>query len=250
MFRTLGDKSRLVDRVVEEIEGLIVSNQLKAGSKLPPERELAAQLGVSRTVVRGAVHILAAKGLLDSKQGVGTIVRQITREPVIESLNLFLQTSTDGVSFEHVYQLRSLLEVEIAGLAAAHATADDIEKLRQAAAEMEEAQHDPSALAAKDVAFHRSLAQITRNPLLVVFVDLIRDMMQEYSELVIPHIDPSQNVLPDHYRIIDQVVARDVEGARMAMHDHLKQILRNYEQVFGDTNLNLSEVGLQFKASK
>lgn len=233
-FRAVGDKSRLVDRVVDEIEGMIISGQLTPGDKLPPERELAEQLGVSRTVVRGAIHILFAKGMLDSKPGRGTIVKTITREPVIESLNLLLQTSTDGITFQHVYQIRSILEVEIAGMAAQEATPEEIESLKRTMQEMESAQSDPKALAARDIDFHRALAEITRNPLLVVFVDLIRDMMREYSELVIPHIDPQKHILPDHLQIINHVEAKDVQGARRAMEDHLKQILENYEKVFGE----------------
>ncbi|MEM8862901.1 MAG: FadR/GntR family transcriptional regulator, partial [Chloroflexota bacterium] len=216
-FRAVGDKSRLVDRVVAEIEGLIVSNQLKPGDKLPPERELAEQLGVSRTVVRGAIHILFAKGLLDSRPGIGTTVQPITREPVIESLNLLLQSGTESVSFEHVYQVRSILEVETAGLAAASATDEDILMIKQVMADMEAVKGNPKLLALRDIDFHHALAQISGNPLLVVFVDLIRDMMRKHSELVIPHIDPQTHILPDHYDIIDRVEARDVAGARKAM---------------------------------
>ena len=233
MFKTVGDKSRLVDRVVDEIENLIIDGHLKPGMKLPPERDLADQLGVSRTVVREAVHILVAKGLLDPRQGIGTIVRQMTKDQVGESLNLLLRTSPEGLTFEHVYQIRSILEVETAGLAAEQATADDIENLQHIVAKMESALTMPKLLASTDIEFHRALAHITRNPLLVVFVDLIQDLMQEYSELINPHIDPSQHVLPDHLRIAEKVAAKDVAGARQSMQDHLKQILENYKKVFG-----------------
>jgi GntR family transcriptional repressor for pyruvate dehydrogenase complex len=241
MFRTVGDKSRLVDRVVDEIENLIVNGQLAPGMKLPPERELVDQLGVSRTVVREAVHILVAKGLLDPRQGVGTIVRQVTRDQVFESLDLLLRTSPEGVTFEHLYQIRSILEVEIAGLAADQATADDIENLRRIVAEMESALTTPKLLASTDIDFHRALAQITRNPLLVVFVDLIRDLMQEYSELINPHIDPRQYVLPDHLRITERIAAKDVAGARQAMRDHLKQVLENYKKYLASGTAGVSQ---------
>jgi GntR family transcriptional repressor for pyruvate dehydrogenase complex len=231
VFRTVGDKSRLVDRVVNEVESLIVDGQLQPGMKLPPERELADQLGVSRTVVREAVHILVAKGLLDSKPGVGTIVRRMTTAQVVESLNLLLQTNSGGISFENLHQVRSMLEVEIAGLAAHQATETDLAHLQQIAADMKLLQSDPERFAAKDADFHRALAQTTHNPLLVVFLDSIRDLMQEYSALVLPYLDLSQKVMPFHNRILERVVARDAEGACQAMQEHLDQIVKNYEAV-------------------
>jgi len=159
-------------------------------------------------------------------------VRQMTKDQVVESLNLLLQTSTEGITFEHVYQIRSILEVEIAELAAEQATAADIENLQRIIANMESALATPKLLASIDTDFHRALAQITRNPLLVVFVDLIRDLMQKYSELINPHIDPRKHVLPDHLSIVEKIAAKDVAGARQAMQAHLKQILENYQKVF------------------
>ena len=239
-FRAVGDKRRLVDRVVDEIERMIVNSELLPDSKLPPERELADQLGVSRTVVRGAIHTLVAKGLLDSKQGVGTTVRKMTSDSVSQSLNLLLQTSTEDITFEHLYQIRALLEVEIAGLATQFADSADVETLREAVADMETAQNDPQQLAEKDVVFHRTLAQMSRNPLLVVFIDMIRDLMREYSVRVIPHINPTTDILPDHHNIVTQVAAGDVAAARQAMRDHIEQILFNYQQVFGSTEFLLN----------
>jgi len=233
LFKTVGTKSRLVDRVVGEIEELIISGQLQPGMKLPPERELTEQLGVSRTVVREASHILVAKGLLDSRPGVGTTVRKMTENQVAESLSLLLKTRAEDASFFDLCQVRRILEVEIAGLAAQQATEEEIEHLKQVVAEMERVQDTPKLLSTKDTDFHRALAQTSHNPILVVFVDLIRDLMREYSELINPHIDPRKHVLPDHHRIVEQIAAKNVEGARQAMYAHLDQILKNYERAYG-----------------
>jgi GntR family transcriptional repressor for pyruvate dehydrogenase complex len=127
IFHTLGSKERLVDRVVNEIQNLIVDNKLKPGFKLPPERELAEQIGVSRTVVREAVRILGTKGLLETKHGIGTVVRELNGDQISEHLNIMLQTK--GIALDNLYHVRQILEVEIARVAATQATEASIQKL-------------------------------------------------------------------------------------------------------------------------
>lgn len=231
-FRSIGTKGRLVDRVVNEIERLIIDGQLEPGMRLPPERDLADEIGVSRTVIREAVRILAARGLLETKQGVGTTVQQITRDQIVEPLNRLVQIRDGGVSFEELHQVRSILEVEIAELAASKSTEADIANLRQIMTDMEANQDNPDAFASKDANFHQALARMTHNPLLDLLSGVIRDLLEDYIALVTRRIDVRQQVLPYHYRILDRVAARDPEGARQAMREHLKQIRRNHEEAF------------------
>lgn len=238
-FRTIGSKERLVDRVVSELEQLIVSGQLEPETRLPAERDLADQLGVSRTVIREASRILVTKGLLEIRPGVGTMVRQITSEQIVEPLNLLLRAHTGGeVSFEHLHQVRSILEIEIAGLAAANATDEDVARLRQIITAMETAQEDPDQLAIHDADFHSALAQMTNNPLLAILVDSIRDLLQEYIALVTRYLDPRQENLPLHYRLLERIEARDVEGARQAMDENLDQMCKNTERYFKLSQMN------------
>ncbi len=233
-FRTVGSKDRLVDRVVNEIERLIIAGQLEPGTKLPPERELGDEIGVSRTVVREAVRILVTKGLLETKPGVGTTVRQVTRDQLVEPLSLLLRTQGGGgISFEDLHQVRSILEVEIAGLAAAQATEADIANLKQIMIEMELTQNQPEVFAAKDASFHQALAQTTHNPILVILLDSLRDLLQEYLLLVVPRLDLSQSILPYHYQVLERVATKDEAGARQAMLEHLKRVRRNHEEAFG-----------------
>jgi DNA-binding FadR family transcriptional regulator len=231
LFRTVGSKEGLVDRVVTEIEELIVTNKLEPETKLPPERDFAEQLGVSRTVVREAVRILVTKGLLETRPGVGTMVRQMTREQIVEPLNLLLRSRTgDKVSFDQLHQVRSILEIEIAGLAASQATDADIAHLKQIMADMEAAQHDLDTLAARDADFHSALAKMTHNPLLAILVDSIRDLLQEYIALVTRYLDPQQENLPLHSKLLERIEARDVEGARQAMSENLDQMRKNTQR--------------------
>jgi DNA-binding FadR family transcriptional regulator len=231
MFRNVGSKERLVDRVVNEIEQLIIAGSLVSGSKLPAERDFAEQLGVSRTVVREASRILVTKGLLEIRPGVGTMIREMTSEQVARPLTLFLQTQNGGrISFGDLYQVRSILEVEIAGLAALQATAEEIDQLRQIVTGMEAVEDSPEVLARRDADFHSTLAKMTHNPLLAVLIGSIHDLLQEYVARVTPYLDPhTENVLL-HYELFERIEARDVEGARRSMRENIEQMRRNSER--------------------
>jgi GntR family transcriptional repressor for pyruvate dehydrogenase complex len=231
VFRAVGSKQKLVDRVVHALEELIISRQLEPDTKLPPERDLADQLGVSRTVLREAVRILVTKGLLETQPGKGTLVRKLTREQVVEPLSLLLRNHTGGeISFDQLYQVRSILEVEIAGLAASQASEADITRLKQIVANMEATQNDVVTLAVHDADFHSALAKMTHNPLLAILVDSIRDLLQEYVARVTPYLDPSQENLPLHQKLLERIEARDVAGARQAMRENLDQMCKNTER--------------------
>jgi GntR family transcriptional repressor for pyruvate dehydrogenase complex len=220
-FGVVGNKSALVDRVVQKIQEQILSERLAVGTKLPPEREFAERLGVSRTVLREAVRVLAAKGLLETTHGVGTTVRALTREEMVAPLNLFLRSWGRDVSLNHLHQVRSLLEVENIGLAAEQASEEDIQDLRRILDEMEAAKGNPSLFATKDSDFHRRLAQTAHNPLLTLLLDSIHDLLVGIRELVAEEKGLVERVMPAHIEMLDCIVMRDAKRARQAMRAHL-----------------------------
>jgi DNA-binding FadR family transcriptional regulator len=233
-LRAVGNRERLVDRVVAEIGRAIIAGQLAPDTNLPPERELALQLGVSRTVVREAVRILVAKGLAEARHGLGTKVRRVTQQQIAEPLLLLLQTSHGSITVEHLATVRSILEIEIAGLAAAQATPAELEALRLAYEAMVAAKETPALLATRDAEFHQLLARLTHNPLLVILADSIFDVLHEYLHLMSPRLEPHRNVLPYHWAIYQQVAANQVEGARQAMREHFRNDLENRRRVLGE----------------
>jgi GntR family transcriptional repressor for pyruvate dehydrogenase complex len=230
LFQLIGNKDSLVDRTVKELERLIVGGQLAPGVKLPPERELGEQLGVSRTVIREAIHVLVTKGLLDSRQGHGTVVRRVTRDMVVEPLSLFLRTGERGVSFGDWHRVRYILEVEIAKIAAMEATSDDVARLKQIMAEMRSSQDNPGAFAEWDTEFHSMLAEMTHNPLLVVLDSSVLDLLHKYLKYAVPRLDPRLQVIPYHEKILERVEAKDSEGAARAMREHLDAISRQHDE--------------------
>jgi GntR family transcriptional repressor for pyruvate dehydrogenase complex len=207
---------------VQAIEGQILDGRLTVGTRLPPERDLADSLGVSRPVVREAVRILVTKGLLETQHGVGTTVRAITRAEVVKPLNLFLRTCGKEISIEQLHQVRSVLEVENAGIAAKEASDADIQALRATCEAMQASLAKTQQFAEKDDEFHRRLAQTTHNPLLILLLDSIRDLMAEVRARVSEETGLFERVMPTHLQILECIAARDVRGARRAMREHLQ----------------------------
>lgn len=229
VFQTVAPKSRLVDRVAEEIQRLIASGQLAPGTRLPPEREFAEQLGVSRPVVREAVHLLIAKGLLESKHGSGTTVREMTRDAVAEPLGWLAQSK--GATLDHLHQVRSILEGAIVRMAADQASDEEIAELQRIVAEMKAHKENVEAFVALDADFHQALAETTHNPLLVVLLDSVRDLMQEVRLEVHRHPVVYDTIVPDHEKIIAAMATRDPDAATQAMQGHLDHA-HNFQKEF------------------
>jgi DNA-binding FadR family transcriptional regulator len=219
IFQSVGTKNRLVHRVVDEIEQMIASGQLAPGMKLPPEREFAETLGVSRTVVREAMHVLTAKGLLESRHGVGNIVLAMRHDALVEPLGWLMHAY--GATLDDLHGVRSVLEIEIARLAAGQASDADIARLCAIVERMEQCREDVETFVALDADLHKALSETTHNPLLVALLDSVRDLMQDVRMWVHRHPTVYETVVPDHQAIVAAIAARDPDAAARAMQRHL-----------------------------
>lgn len=221
-FKMVGRKDGLVDRVVQEIADQILRGRLPVGARLPGEREFCEQLGVSRPVVREAVRILTTQGMLETRHGIGTTVRAVGREEVVKPLKMLLRIRGENISVEHLHQVRSILEVENAGLAAEYGTEDDLQALTRIYGEMQESGGDPARFAVTDSEFHRRLGEATHNPLLIVLLDSVHGMMAEVRTLIANESGLYGRVMPTHLQILNSIMARDAATARSAMREHLE----------------------------
>jgi DNA-binding FadR family transcriptional regulator len=221
----------LVDRVVQTIQEQILDGRLSMGSQLPAEDEFAEGLGVSRPVVREAVRTLVTMGLLQTRHGVGTTVSAVTHEEVATPLKLFLRTCGEEVNVKHLHQVRSILEVGIAALAARMRTEADVTDLVRLCDEMKASRNDPELFANCDSEFHRRIARATQNPLLGLLLDSIREMMSEIREVVSHQPGLFDRVMPGHTRLLDCIVSQDPAGAGAAMREHLETALAIQEEL-------------------
>jgi GntR family transcriptional repressor for pyruvate dehydrogenase complex len=212
--------ARLSDKVADELLSSITVRGLRPGDKLPSERELGEQFGVSRTVVREAVRALAAKGLIDARSGSGLRVAEVPARAVSESMSLYLR-GRDRLAYTQIHEVRSMIETSVAGLAAERATEQDIGLLREVCERMGEALDDLEWVSRADVDFHRTLAQLTHNELWVIMLDSIGDVLLEIRRATLDVPGRPLKGLLAHREILGAVERRDASAAREAMRLHL-----------------------------
>ncbi len=216
---------KVFERVAEQIEKRILNGELRNGDRLPTERELAEQFRVSRTGVREAMKILAQKGLVDMRPGRGTIVIDGAREAMQNSIDLLMKMKLGEVGgSDNLVEVRAILEVEIAGLAAARATEKEIAAMREAIRLMDESMSDADSFITADNVFHEALARATQNALIFTLIHSIVHLLSEQRKQIFAVEGGPQRGQLHHKRILECVIRRDPEAARVAMGSHLWQV--------------------------
>jgi len=220
--RTPGREGSLSDRVAEHIMERMLDRTLSGGTRLPSERLLAEQYGVSRTVIREAVRTLSSKGLLETRGGSGSYVRRVDATTAGPFMAFLLRLNHGGapVPYQKIHEVRRMLEVEIVALAAQRATSEDIEALQRAVKRHRHAE-DPSVAASADAAFHAMLALATHNELFPVLLNSISNVMTEVRQRGLMVADSSLIAVEQHAQILEAVIAHDVVAASEAMAVHL-----------------------------
>lgn len=216
---------RLYEKIVEQIQSQIISGKLRPGDRLPAERDLAEKFRVSRTAVREAVKTLREKGLVEGHIGRGTFVTDGTASAMRGSLGLMMKIGgTTGAS--DLAEVREIFEPEIAALAAKNATKEQIALMREAVAAMDEKLNDAEAFVEADLNFHLALARATQNTLIPSLIDPIVDLLREERKGTFRR-GGALHGQQHHKRILDAIVRRDAEAARVAMRAHLKQVRKD-----------------------
>jgi len=219
--------ARLAARLAEQIE----SGDWQPGHRLPTEAQLAALHGVSRGVVREAVHRIKSRGLLVSRQGSGVFVA-----PAVHNRALEFDPAVLGsmVNLRQVIEVRRVLEGEIAALAAERATRVQIAALRRALAAIDTASAAGGDGVAEDLALHRAIAQVTGNPqfsLILGFLgQYLRDFMRITRANEARRTDFMDSVRREHLAVVDAIAARDPRAARRAAVAHMQRSERRLER--------------------
>jgi GntR family transcriptional repressor for pyruvate dehydrogenase complex len=224
-FGQVRREPRLVDQVADRMLETIIARGLRPGDKLPSEREISEQFGVSRTVVREAVQTLAGKGVIEARSGSGLRVAEADATTVSASMQHYLRGS--ALEYSQIHEVRVMLEVEIAGLAAERATAADLERLDLAMTSMERAIGNVEAASEDDVQFHRAIAAATHNPMHLILLDSIGPSLLEIRRSTLAAragAAAGEKALASHREIFERIEARDQEGARAAMNAHLESV--------------------------
>jgi GntR family transcriptional repressor for pyruvate dehydrogenase complex len=221
--RDLLGVSNRVDEVVQRLREQIVSGKLAAEDSLPSEGDLATTLRVSRTVIREAMRILCTQGLVEISQGRRPRVKRADPQAAIISLDALL--SRGSGSLQHLTEVRLPLEVEIAGLAAERATPEQLQELAGTNEQLASARSLEDCIEA-DIAFHRALAVATNNPLFVLLLETVAQLLRESRRRTLTQ-SGTQLALEEHQRIYETVAQHDSAAARAAMRQHMRLIERD-----------------------
>lgn len=215
--------SRLYEQIVQQIEESIVRGDLKLGDQLPAERDLAQRFGVSRTAVREAVKALREKGLVEAYSGRGTFITDGTTQAVRQSLDLMVKIGQPE-GWNHLAEVRAILEPEIAALAATRVQESELATMREAVALMDKAAQDPNAYIEADLDFHLALAEAAANPLILSLLDSIVGLLREHRLRILLNPGGPERGQVHHKRILAAVEHQNPEEARAAMRAHLEQV--------------------------
>lgn len=211
------------DPVVAFVRDLIDRGRLRPGDRLPAERDLAGQIGVSRPTVRAGLHALAAIGVVRSRQGSGTYIAD--GPPALGSAPLSFLAALHGFTRQEMYEARRILEVGAAGLAADRATPEQMATLADEVSGLFESLEDPQVFLRHDINFHREVAAASGNPIVGSLVEMVSEMYYERRRETAARASDRdlRDAAVAHRRIYQAIRARDADAARRAMHDHLVQ---------------------------
>lgn len=222
-FARRRERGDLVQGVVALLEKQIVAGELAADRPMPPEGELSRQLGVSRTVIREAMRILGARGLVEVSQGKLPRVKPADPAHVVDSLAIFLQRADH--SLLNLTEVRLQLETAIAALAARRATAEQV-------AAMEDANRrlvGPGTLDQRidaDLRFHALLAEATQNPVFGVLLEPLAHLMRLSRKATLSRTG-AERAVAGHRAILEAIRRGDSDAARQAMLEHLTMAERD-----------------------
>ncbi|KFZ42291.1 GntR family transcriptional regulator [Anoxybacillus sp. KU2-6(11)] len=225
---------KIYEEVAEAILHMIQTGQLKPGDKLDSVQQLAENFQVGRAAIREALTALRAMGLIEMKQGEGTYVREF--DPAMLSFPISAAVLMNKEDVAHLLEVRKLLEVGAAGVAAKRRTDEDLRAMQSALTQMREAIGDEELGEKADFLFHMAIAAATKNPLLVSLMNNVSGMMMETMRetrriWLFAKQATTEQLLEDHIAIFEAIREQDAELAQERMKDHLghvEKVLAHY----------------------
>lgn len=216
----------LAEQVAEKIEMMILSDAPKLAGKLPSEQALAVSFSVSRTVIREALVILRAKGLIVKSNGASS--RVCSRPAVNLENTLKWVIRLQDIKPQEVYEVRTALETLAVYLAAGKHTAEDIACLENLVSEMEDSTSDAIRRADADLKFHQKIASMSGNMLLITLSDSLFTLLHPMICEALEKVGTNKDAIVMHNRIIDAIRNNDPDDAVEQMRIHLALFVRNH----------------------
>src|SRR5258706_5134164 len=215
-------KGRRFGQVAEEIQRLVAEGTLKAGDLLPAERDLARQFGVGRSSLRDAIHPLELMGLVESRHGAGTVIRDLDADALVIPLASALMRKRQMVS--ELLEVRQMIEPALAGRAARNATPEEVARMEEILKRQRIKIERGEPSIEEDSQFHASIMQAARNSVVLRVLDVLMHLLRESRARTLQFPGRVENSYAGHLRILRAIQRRDSAGAEAAVRRHLKEI--------------------------
>lgn len=220
-------KVRVYEEIVAKIKEMIDKGRFKSGDQLPVERELAEVFKVSRSSVREAIRSLESQGLLESRQGNGTYIARHPVELLVTPLASEICSQKDGQ--KELFEMRRLIEPQLAFLAAERATDEEIVQMEKTLSLQKQQVLRGESGDEADKQFHYLLASAARNRFLLQIVDSNMNFFMESRDNFLQVGDRPKKSVQRHRELLDAIEVRDPEGAAQTMREHLLEIESLFE---------------------
>lgn len=216
--------------VAQNIVQLITDTKLEAGDRLPTEKELSERYAVSRTVIREAIKVLSATGVVQTRRGSGMYLGDQSELPITTAINLSMLINPEQVV--QLFEFRTLIETQSVQMAAERITPLELRALRETLEHnVQSAKNsDISGFLESDGAFHEQIAQATRNPFLVTTVQSIFRFQHGAVDMIIGLPGSQRQGAQDHQIIFKAIQSGDALAAASAMRSHLESVTESYHQ--------------------
>jgi len=221
MFKPV-KKTRVYEEIVSKIKNMISQGKLNSGDQLPTERELSEVFKVSRSSVREALRTLESQGYLESRQGDGTYIARQPVETLVQPLASAILTEKDALS--ELFEMRRLIEPQLAFLAAERATPEEIIEMEKILSIQKEQISKGESGTDFDKTFHYTLAKATKNNILIQIMDSVMDALAESRDQYLQVEGRPEKSLARHRELLNVVKAGDRELAADIMREHLEEI--------------------------
>ncbi|OHR70855.1 GntR family transcriptional regulator [Bacillus sp. HMSC76G11] len=220
-------RRKISGQVLDELKEMIKENKFPPNHPLPSENELATMFGVSRAPVREALSVLSASGIIESKQGGRSYVKEIHLANMLDLLTIEL------IPMDQIYELlemRMIMETEAASLAALRHDAADLEKIEKALNDFQITLTNLEAVGDQaDVDFHKQIMNATKNPFLIQVMENIDNLYRKTISFTLKKNiglpNKREQVFKEHQNIFIAIKERDEEKAAIAMKTHLKNVM-------------------------
>ncbi len=225
MFTT-ARTSTITEKIISQIRTAILAGKLKPGDILPPEKKLVDQFGVSKQTLRESLRALEHMGLIDVRKGIGggAHIVEVDMQVTKQSLANFLYFR--DLTIENLSELRKLLEPHAAAKAAQHISEEDLRTLGQLNNVARENLNKKflQEMSRNEINFHRLIALTTQNPILILILDFVEDLLEDFKKVLKPDLTFSLSVLDAHDKIYKAICDRDPDRAAADMYRHVSEV--------------------------